>query len=200
MEEYTAITDEEIARRVQKGDREAFGILVDRYEAKIQRYGRKFLSGREDRDDIIQEVFIKAYANMKSFDASRRFSPWIYRIAHNEFVNAAKKNSAQKIFSFDLDILFPHLVAPETADSDVEKNELRSLLDQCLGRIGWKYRETLILYFFEEMDYREIADVLQIPVSTVGVRLKRGKEMLRKTVAALPNGEGEYAYGSGTRQ
>ena len=91
-------TDEAIATRVQKGDSEAFGQLVERYEEKLMRYARKFLRDPDDAKDIVQEVFIKSYQNIQSFDATRRFSPWIYRIAHNEFVNAIKKRSRGPVF------------------------------------------------------------------------------------------------------
>ena len=84
-------TDEEIAKRVQGGDVDSFGVLIERYEEKIARYARKFLMRGEDVKDIVQEVFIKAYVNIQSFDTRQRFSPWIYRIAHNEFINAIKK-------------------------------------------------------------------------------------------------------------
>ena len=173
-------TDEKIARLVQEGNTEAFGLLADRYEQKLLRYARKFLLNPEDARDLVQEVFIKAYVNIRSFDANRRFSPWIYRIAHNEFVNAGKKRWKENIFSFDLDVLFPHPAALERADRDANARDIRAMLDRCMERIAPKYREPLILFSFEEMDYQEIGDILHIPVSTVGVRLQRGRVMLKK--------------------
>src|SRR5437868_12064829 len=99
-------TDESVAARVQAGNTEDFGVLVDRYQEKLLRYARKFLLDRDDAKDVVQDVFIKAYENIQSFDTSRRFSPWIYRIAHNEFVNALKKKKASRtIFTFDVDTL-----------------------------------------------------------------------------------------------
>ncbi len=84
------ISDEELARAVQKGDKERFGVLMERYEKKLFRYGRRFLSQKENVEDAVQEVFIKTYQAIQSFDPEQRFSPWIYRIAHNMFVNALK--------------------------------------------------------------------------------------------------------------
>ena len=92
--------DEEIARRVQEGDIESFGLLVGRYEAKITRYAGKFLLNGEDDKDLAQEVFIKAYVNIQSFDANRKFSSWLYRIAHNEFINAIRKRSWSRFSIF----------------------------------------------------------------------------------------------------
>jgi RNA polymerase sigma-70 factor, ECF subfamily len=176
--------DEEIAVQVQDGDIESFRTLVERYEPKIVRYAKRFFFDGDEGKDLVQEVFIKAYVNIKSFDPTRRFSPWIYRIAHNEFVNNIKKRQKERgnVSIFEFDTLFPHLVAKETADEGFGKAEVRRMLDTSLDQLGPKYREPLVLYYFEELDYREIADVLHIPVSTVGVRLQRGRAMLKKIV------------------
>jgi RNA polymerase sigma-70 factor (ECF subfamily) len=176
------INDEVIARRIQEGDVEAFALLMERYEKKITRYARKFLSHPDDVKDIVQDVFTKAYVNIKSFDSKRRFSPWVYRIAHNEFVNALKKKKSEKISFIDFDLILPHRVAKETADGDVERMDARRMLDGYIGKMPAKYRESLVLYYFEEMSYREIADVLRLPVSTVGIRLQRGKSFLKKAI------------------
>lgn len=172
--------DEEIAGRVQSGDVDAFAILVERYESKMLRYARKFLFGHEDAQDLVQQVFLKAYVNMKSFNTTRRFSPWLYRIAHNEFLNTIKKRGHEPILFFDPDTLFPHPIAKERPDREHEDQELRVILEECLHELDAKYREPLILYFFEELSYQEIADIIHIPVSTVGIRLKRGKDKLRR--------------------
>ncbi len=177
--------DEEIAMLVQQGDVESFGLLVEHYEQKIKRYARKFLFDTEDSQDMVQEVFLKAYINIQSFDPQRRFSPWLYRIAHNEFINAIKKKGKVSIFSFDSDAILPHvpqLEAPETADSAAEHQELRKMLDHSLDKLDAKYRETLVLYYYEDLDYQEIAEILEIPVSTVGVRLRRGRLMLKEII------------------
>lgn len=176
--------DEAIAAAVQRGDFDSFRELVERYEPKMMRYARRFLFDSDDAKDLVQDVFIKAYVNIKSFDIDRRFSPWLYRIAHNEFVNALKKRTKERgnISLFEFDVFFPHLIAKETADNRTHQHELKAMLERSLDKIPEKYREPLTLYYFEELDYKEIADVLHIPVSTVGIRLQRGKAMLKKTV------------------
>jgi len=174
-------TDEAIAARVQAGDAEAFGELVERYQEKLLRYARKFLFDVEEAHDSVQDIFIKAYQNIQSFDATRRFSPWIYRVAHNEFVNALKKRKASRtVFTIDFDTLFPHLTAPDTADSGTLERDLRKTLEAELEKLDPKYREPLILYYLESMDYKQISEILQIPVSTVGVRLARARGILKK--------------------
>jgi len=181
-------TDEQVAIRVQQGEAEAFGELIERYQAKLSRYARKFLFETEDAADVIQDVFIKAYENIQSFDASRRFSPWIYRIAHNEFVNALKKRKASRtVFTFDIDTLVPHLTATDTADSAAMERDVRAALEAHLQNVSPKYREPLILYYLEDMDYKEISDILHIPVSTVGVRLARARRMLKDVAGTDTN-------------
>ena len=169
---------------VQKGDIDSFRILMERYEPKMTRYAKRFFFDGDEGKDLVQEVFIKAYVNIKSFDTTRRFSPWIYRIAHNEFVNNIKKRQKERenVSIFDFDLLFPHLVAKETADDGFNKAEVKAMLEGSLNKLGPKYKEPLVLYYFEDMDYREIADILHIPISTVGVRLQRGRAMLKKIV------------------
>ncbi len=172
--------DEDIADKVKRGDSNLFGVLIERYEAKLLRYGRKFLSDREDIKDIVQDVFISTYQNIQSFDLSQKFSSWIYRIAHNAFVNALKKNSRNPISFFDFDTFLPHVVYEDPAVGEREQQEMRKMIDASLDRLPQKYREVLILSYLEEMSYKEVADILQVPVGTVGVRLKRAKEALKE--------------------
>lgn len=175
-------TDENIAKAVQGGDTEAFRFLVMRYESKILRYGRKFLKDKDDIKDLTQDVFIKAFTNIKSFDISRKFSAWIYRIAHNEFVNALKKKAYQPLafLNFDVDVFLPQLVSDEESESMASERLSKEVVDKCLDELDLKYKEVLILSYYEDMSYQEIAEIMRIPVSTVGVRLRRAKEKVRE--------------------
>ena len=179
----STLTDEAAARAVQLGDTAAFGTLMERYGPKMSRYARRFLFGYEDAEDQVQEVFLRAYANIRSFDPERKFSSWLYRIAHNEFINAIRKRGREPVSFLDPDTIFPHPVAKERADGEAEAHETRALLDRGLSKLDPKYREPLVLFHYEEMDYREIAEILRIPVATVGVRLNRGRAALKKAVA-----------------
>lgn len=179
------MSDEQIAQAAQKGDIHSFGLLVERYEAKLLRYGRKFLSGYEDGEDAVQEVFLKAYVNIQSFDAARPFSSWIYRIAHNEFINTIKKKGREPISFFDPDTMFPHPAALGEADGNLNRLELKKIIGECLNQLHPKYREPLVLYYYEDMSYRQVSEIIQIPPSTVGIRIKRGKEALREAYGKL---------------
>ncbi len=172
--------DEILCSQVQKGNKEAFGDLVDRYQKKLLRYGKKFLFSSEHIEDLVQDVFIKAYENIKSFDIKQRFSPWIYRIAHNTFINALKKNARTQVALFDFDTLIPHIAYDDPATREREQKEMRVLIDQGLEKLAPKYREIIILYYLEELNYKEIADILHIPTGTVGIRLTRAKTQLKK--------------------
>ncbi len=176
------LTDEAVAHKVQGGDSEVFGVLVQRFEKKMLRYARKFLFGYEDAEDAVQTVFLKAYTNIRQFDKNKKFSSWLYRIAHNEFINVIKKRGKESVPLFEMDTLLPHLKAKEDPVRDLEEKELKEILEKYLNKVSPKYREILVLFYFEQMDYREIADILKIPASTVGVRLKRGKLALKKLI------------------
>ncbi|MES2087804.1 MAG: RNA polymerase sigma factor [Patescibacteria group bacterium] len=178
-------TDEEIALLVKAGDKEIFGVLVERFEPKLLRYGNKFLARTEDVEDIVQDVFIKVYQNIKSFNPSQKFSSWIYRIAHNCFVNALKKNSLNPLTLFDFDILVSHTAYDDPAGDEREQKEMRTMIDRGLNQLSPKYREILILYYLEEMPYKEIADILQVPAGTVGIRIKRAKVELKKLLEPI---------------
>jgi RNA polymerase sigma-70 factor (ECF subfamily) len=174
-----AQTDEECARQVQQGDHNAFGILVDRYQEKLLRYGKRFLSAQEDVEDIVQDVFVSAYQKIQSFDPSQRFSPWIYRIAHNAFIDGLKKKTRSPFINMDFDALLSHAAGDELVEKERDRKEMRTMIDKGLDRLSPKYREAIILYYLEELSYKEIADVLQVPLGTVGARVKRAKEDLK---------------------
>lgn len=180
MTEEQTSTDEEIALRVQGGDTEAFGALIERYEVKILRYGKRFLFQYEDIEDAVQDIFVKAFVNIQSFNSKMRFSPWIYRIAHNTFINVIKKKGREPINFIDPDTIFSASFTEETPLKDALKAELGNETEKLVQSLPPKYREPIILYFYEEKDYKEIADIMRIPTSTVGVRIRRAKDKISK--------------------
>ena len=180
-----SLSDEHYATLVQGGDAEAFGVLVERYEEKLSRYGKKFLARSEDIEDIVQDVFLSTYQNIRSFDAVQKFSSWVYRIAHNAFVNALRKKSYSPLTLPDFDTLLSHHVTEDPLATEREQKEMRTMIDRGLEALQPKYREVLILHYLEEMPYKEIADILQIPQGTVGVRLRRARGALKEIYATL---------------
>jgi len=182
QEAYLDLTDEEIVFLVQKGKKDHFELIIGRYTDKLNRYLGKFLSNKEDQQDLLQDVFIKCFININSFDIGQKFSPWIYRIAHNEAVNLLKKNSGRP-FSFDIfdeALSFTHPKAKEDSESDSEKLLIKKYLDSILEELDSKYKEIIVLYFYEDLSYKDISDILKIPISLVGVRIQRGKKEIKK--------------------
>lgn len=179
------ITDEELALMVQKGDKEKFGILMERYESKLFRYGKKFLSDPDNIEDVVQEVFIKTYQNIQNFDTKQKFSSWIYRIAHNTYVNLLKKNSKGPLYILDFDTFLSYTVVEDPIIREKEIVEMRKMVDKGLDKLSPKYKEIIVLYYLEELSYKEISDILQMPIGTVGIRLKRAKEALKEVYNEL---------------
>lgn len=185
------LSDEMLAQRVQEGHKEDFGILMERYQAKLFRYGKKFITGHDNIEDVVQDVFIKTYQHIKSFDTSQKFSSWIYRIAHNTYVNAVKKQSREPLYLFDFDLILGHTIVENPAEKEQEQEEIRLLVEKGLDMLPSRYREIIVLYYMEELSYKEIADILQVPVGTVGIRLKRAKDKLKNICVALEQTHGK---------
>ena len=173
-------TDEELARLVQGGDHDALATLMERYTGKLMRYGRRFLSSDDHIDDAVQDVFVTVYENIRDFDSTRKFSSWIYRIAHNAFVDLLRKQARGPVFLEDFDRIIPHPLYEDPDEAEKEKAEMRVLVEKGLKGLSPAYREIIDLYYFEDFNYREIADILHIPLGTVGIRLSRARQALKK--------------------
>ena len=185
-EEQKDYSDEELAKLVQDGDAEKFGLLMKRYSPKLFRYGKKFLSSDDNIEDSVQDVFIKTYQNINSFNVSQRFSPWIYRIAHNTYINAIKKQNRGPLYLFDFDTLMSHTyVEEDPAVKEREQKEVKEIVEKGLSEIDPKYREILVLYYIEDFSYKEIAEILEVPPGTVGVRIMRAKQILKEKYKEL---------------
>lgn len=157
----------------------SYSFIVSRYEAKLSRYVKKFIYDNTEANDMLQDIFVKAFKNLNSFDNSYKFNSWIYRIAHNECINYLKKNKKEGISFIDFDLILPTLFAKEEADDKSKFLENKSNIEKVLKDLDIKYREIIVLNFFEDLSYEEISDILKIPKSTVGVRIKRAKEKIK---------------------
>jgi RNA polymerase sigma-70 factor (ECF subfamily) len=171
--------DQELAMLVQSGGVDFFGVLFNRYEAKIKRYAKKFIYGEDEINDAIQQIFTKAFVNINSFDSNRKFSSWLYRIAHNELVNLLKKKRHSFLPLFDLDVFLPRNFLNNKIADDIDAKNLKKEVERTLEKIEEKYREPLYLYYIEELPYKDISEIMKIPVSTVGVRITRAKKLMK---------------------
>ena len=175
------LSDEQLVCVVREGGQEKYREIIRRYQPKLAHYLRKFIKNPDELEDILQEVFIKAFKNLNSFALEKKFSSWIYRITHNEAINSLKKKSNNHI---DIDELEYKLFDEEfDIDQEIDRGILHKQISLALSELKSDYREALILYYFEELSYTEISDILKIPTSTVGTLIKRGKEMLKTILA-----------------
>lgn len=172
------LKDEQLVLIIRESDSELYSHIIKRYKSRLSRYLSRFISDPDELEDVLQDVFIKAYRNLYGFDVKRKFSSWIYRIAHNEAVNHIKKNSKVKVSLDDVE----YKIVDEKIDlgSKIDKKILKKNIAMSLENIGFKYREALMLFFFEDKSYEEISDILRIPVNTVGTLILRGKKLLKK--------------------
>ncbi len=175
-------SDEALVVLVQKGDEAAFAILMSRYTGKLLRYGVRLLPREPDIGDVVQDVFITVYKNIQDFDATRQFSSWIYRIAHNAFIDVIRKKTKEPLNSFDFDRLIPHPIYEDPLAQEKEEAETRVLLKKGLEGLSPAYREIIDLYYFENFSYQQIADILHVPIGTVGIRLSRARAALKQVL------------------
>ena len=171
-------SDEEIVSRITAGDIEAYRELMQRYEQKLLRYVLYLARDQISSSDVVQDTFIKAYKNLRSFNPKYKFSSWIFRIAHNETMNAIKKERHINR-NIDVEEMDNFSKEPSTAEI-IDRSIANKKLADCMVLLEEKYREVLLLQYFEKMKYSEIADILHIPLSTVGVRANRAKAKLKK--------------------
>lgn len=175
------MSDEELIKRICGGKSEEYGEVIKRYEKKLGRYIQRVVNRKDEVEDILAEVFLSAYKNIKGFDTKRKFGSWIYRIAHNKAVDFIKKQRNITISDEEIDDFWENLksedkLAEELAIDEEQKKEIEAAIE----KLETKYREVIWLFFEEEKSYEEIADVLHTSVSNVGVMLKRAKEKLKR--------------------
>jgi RNA polymerase sigma-70 factor (ECF subfamily) len=184
------LTDEAVARGALK-DKEQFALLIERYEATLGRYFERLgVRVREDREDLLQNAFLKAYRNLNSFDPELAFSSWMYRIAHNEAMSffRAKKARPQVVLGEEGQMLLTELKdesADTTALADARLGAEQ--LSRGLALLDAKYRDVLTLRFFEERSYAEISDIMELPVGTVATLIHRAKRALRRALDERPS-------------
>jgi len=176
-----SLSDEELVEKIRGENSELFAEIIERYQQKLYRYLRYLTNRPSEAEDILQDVFIKAYRNLLGFNTKKKFSSWIYRIAHNEGVNFIKKLNRRKEISLQglgkIDSI-PNGKNNSPLDAQVRK-EIQEKIKECLDELEAKYREPLILYYFEDKNYREISDILRTSTNTVGTLIFRGKRILK---------------------
>lgn len=184
-------TDKELVKRVQKGDKGAFDVLVLKYEHKIVNLVMRYVRDPETALDITQEAFIKAYRALPRFRGDSAFYTWLYRIA----VNTAKNHLAaqrRRPTDIELDLQDPEqyglhakLKETDTPEAVSLSHELQDTLERAIAALPEDLRTAIILRELDGMSYEEIAQTMDCPVGTVRSRIFRARDAISKKVGSL---------------
>ncbi|HZI20644.1 MAG TPA: sigma-70 family RNA polymerase sigma factor [Pyrinomonadaceae bacterium] len=184
MTTTTATTDEQIVERALGGDREAFGEIVSRWERKIFALAFGILGSPEDARDATQETFIAAYRNLQGFRGEARVSSWLHRIAVNQCITRQRRARVrpETVAGDEAGAAFESVPAAGEHASparSAEREEVAEAVRRAVAALPPELREVVLLKEFEEMTFQEIADALQVPLSTVKSRLYTALRQLR---------------------
>lgn len=182
-----------LIKQVQNGDKAAFTRLVENWHSKIYRFAYRFFADENEAHDITQKTFIKTYQNVSTLENPEKFSSWIYRIANNLCLDELKRAGRRKSTSLDAYLeqsggLEGDQKAP---DADLQNKELGYILQKALLTLPDDQRTVIILKEYEGLKFREIADILEEPESTVKSRLYYG---LKSTRRVLTNWNIKHEY------
>jgi RNA polymerase sigma-70 factor (ECF subfamily) len=176
-------SDQDLIRQVLAGDRQAFGTLVERYQQAVYRIVYRLVGSVQEAEDLTQEAFISCYRHLNRYDASRPFTPWLYRIAANLAVSRLRH--LQRLLRFTWEQCFYSTfeniaaAAGKEPENQYTAQETRQALLLDLNQLNPKDRAVITLRYFEELSYQEIAFILQTRPNTVEVRLHRARKKLR---------------------
>lgn len=175
------LSDNGLVEEIKK-DPDYYSRMVNRYQGKLFAYLYRLVGEKEEAEDLLQDVFIKAYKNLGSYDTSRKFSSWIYRIAHNEAVNHIKRKSLKRFISLENVTSTKDKLSFSTADNDIQESwirkEINKEVDVAIEHLPLKYKQVLILRYYSDKSYEEISEILGKPINTVGTLIKRAKNKL----------------------
>ncbi|MGP1414583.1 MAG: RNA polymerase sigma factor [Treponema sp.] len=174
-----------ILKKVLKGDVEAFGELVLRYQNRILSLGYSFFKNEEDAQDFCQDVMLKAYQALPSFKMTSSFYTWLMRIAYNMAVNSAHRRQQFILSSEDQDFVSP-LLSPE---EKFIRTCLQSAIKKAVNNLPENYKVCVELYFFYDIAYSDIEQITGIPIGTIKSYIFRAKRILKNEieVAGLAN-------------
>lgn len=169
--------DKEIISKVLNGDINQYRYIVEKYKDRIFNYVNfSYAKDNDVAEDLTQETFIRAFDNLKKFDLSRPFSPWLYKIATNiSLTHVAKKRNV----SIEL---LPEIPDKVDINEKVQNKSNRELLIKKIDQLPANYQEVINLHYWQEMKYEEIATILSVPIGTVRTWLFRAKAMLKESL------------------
>ena len=174
-------TDEELVEACLAGEESAFDVLLGRWEKRIRGAIYRLVGSDEEARDLCQEAFLKAYKSLRSFKQEARFSSWLYQIALNLCRDRMRRRRGKTMVSLDEleEGGAAMTVAGPTALDLLQERDTRRLVVQAIEALPDEQREVIILKEYQGLTFLEIAQVLDVPISTVKTRLYRGLDQLR---------------------
>ena len=178
--------DTRLAKMSRTGDRRAFSELVDRYKDKIYYLAYRMLGNVQEAEDIVQETFLRVFANLYRYNENQKFSTWIYRIATNLCIDRLRKRKA--VYSLDAEMpdqegreYYTTLNSKDpTPEQQYVLSETQETIRRAIDSMPEKYKAVILLRYMHDMSLQEIGEALDMPVTTVKTRVHRGREYLRK--------------------
>jgi RNA polymerase sigma-70 factor (ECF subfamily) len=190
-------SDEELMARFRKGQVDTFGVLLRRYERELYGYLRRYVGNSELAEDVFQNTFLQLYQKCSQYELGRPFRPWLYTIATHQAIDALRRNGRHQALSLDqlqteqpegdVRTLLEMLESrgpgpPELVQSEERRERIRASVDQLPDFL----RQVVVLAYYQGMKYRDIAEVLDIPVGTVKSRLHAALVKLQEAWVASP--------------
>jgi RNA polymerase sigma factor (sigma-70 family) len=176
------MNDSQLIREIKDGRVELYSVLIERYEKKIQIFILHMLKPyRYDSmaEDLCQETFYKAYKNLQTFrDVEATFSTWLYTIARNTVLSELRKSKNKELFIED-SYSIPKVSLEKLPEQEILRNEREDLVRQAINNLPEKQRSALILREYEQLEYRQIAQILDSTVSSVKSLLFRGRANIK---------------------
>ncbi len=189
------LTDEQLAMSAMNGNQEAFTDLVTAHQRKVYGLALHLLRNQQDAADAAQEAFMRCYTSLQSFDPSRNFGAWLYRIAYNHCLDVLRQRKRTPLVAssrHDDDHVAPEAPDPGPGVEElVERVESVETVKQAMNRLSAEHSHILALRYTLDLSYAEIAEVVGAPESTVTMRLYHAKRALRTVLR--DQGEGTYA-------
>ncbi len=173
------MTDTELIQATLSDDMVAFKTLVERYQQKVFGTAMGFLHSAEDAEELSQDVFLKVFQKLDTFEQRSKFSTWLYRIAVNECLNEVKKKRMLSFF-LPLDSLLAQPSSKDSPQDDLETRELRGKIATAIDSLPTKQRSAFILRYYEELPQKEIASIMNLSEGSVEQLLQRAKKNLQK--------------------
>ena len=164
--------------RVLDGDRDAYAFLVDKYKSMVFSLALRITKNREEAEEIAQDSFIKAYQSLKSFQGKAKFSSWLYRIVYNTGISQLRKQEQGRISLDEANIPETMYVEARRNHESLSEAERKKYLEVALDELDEDERILIILYYYEERDLDEIAEIAGITKTNTKVRLFRARKKM----------------------